>query len=293
MAIFKVPKDSGRQQYMSSVAKRLVNMGMSLPDHVVEEGKMWYPAVHEATAKGSKDIGISTSQGSGIVAAVSPNMDFERNNINALQEITNIDKSGWNMISRSASQIDPTTGRQARRIPEVTEMLREVAPSLGAAYDTSLLKARRILHGEQWRDVLKLETGPKTYRFAGNIENPYKDTGVTVDGRHHDIVANSMRPWTNFERGISSANTRSGRPTRYEDIEEITRIASNRISQRDPRFAGIQPHDKQAILWVGGKWIETQGGAKKKGPTRQGQQYTTGLGGPLSRDAHFWRRSGS
>jgi hypothetical protein len=263
-------------------------MGLSLPDHIVEEGKMWYPAVHAATVKGSKDIGISSSQGSGIVAAVSPNMDFERNNINALQEITNIDKSGWDMIQRSASQIDPKTGNRAKRIPEISEMLKEVAPSLGAAYDTSLLKARRILNGEQWRDVLSLRTGPKTFRFAGNIEDPFSDTGVTVDGRHHDIVANSMRPWTDFERGISSAGLESGRPTRYEDIEEITRLATNRMSKRDSRFAGIHPHDAQAIFWVGGKFIETQGGARRVGPKREGQQYTTALGGPLRRDAHFW-----
>jgi hypothetical protein len=282
MAVFDVPKDN-RQQYMSSVASRLATMGMHLPDHLVESGKRWYPEVHETVKAQAPSLGISASQGAGIVAAVSPNMDFDNRNIKALEQIGNIDKSGWDMIYRSASRRTPDN-RQMKRIPEVTEMLREVAPSLNSSYDASLVNAHRIMHGEQWRDVL---TGPKTFRFAGNIENPFEQRGVTVDGRHHDIVANAMYPWTDFERGISSF--RKSRPTRYEDIESVTSIANKAVQRRDSRFAGALDHDLQAILWLGGKFIETQGGVYQKGPARTGQPYTTARGTPLKRDKEFWQ----
>jgi hypothetical protein len=286
MAFFTVPKDK-RQQFMSSAASRLTRMGVQLPDHVVEEGMRWYPTVHDTVRQQAPQAGLTPSQGFGVVAAVSPNMDFDARNIKALEEIGNIDSSGWDMIQRSA-QRDPSTGRQRPRIPEVTEMLKEVAPSISGAYDPSLVKARRIMSGEQWRDVLTLRSAPKTHHFAGNLENPYEDTGVTVDGRHHDIVANQMLSWTDVDRGIDSAGLTRGR-SRYEDIEDITKLSTRRLSSRDPRFAGAHPHDVQAALWVGGKFIETQGGRYRKGPKREGQAYTTYRGDPLSRDAEFWR----
>lgn len=273
-------------QRSAATARRLVNMGMHLPDHVVSEGRQWYPAVHEAT---SKHVGTETAEGAkissihqaaGIVAAVSPSMEFEGRNIHALTELRGMGREHWDVIKESASQ--------KKRTPEARSMLREVAPSMSTQSDRNLLKAHRLLHGEQWSEVLPLQTAPKTHHFALNIAEPDRDTGVTVDGRHHDITANSMQGWTQ-SRGISSAGLKSGKRSRYEVMEDITRTATRRLSSEDPRFGGTQPHDVQAVLWVGGKWIERGGDAtRKQGPTRQGQPYTTGMGTPLA-SQQFWK----
>lgn len=304
MAIFDVPKRTGPEdktpeKFMTATARRLVNMGMSLPAHIVQSGRQWYPRVHDIarsavgleTVEGRR-IG-STATASGIIAAVSPNLEFEERNAHALSQLGNLDTSDWEMVKRSSEAKQPGTSKQAPRHPEVTAMLKEKAPSLSASYDSGLLKAHRLLSGEQLHDVLPLSTAPKTHHFALNILNPHEDTGVTVDFRHHDIVANQMLPPKMTGRGISSAGLKTpGRTTRYEDIENITRMATKRISKMDERFQGIQPHDMQAILWMGGKHIETLGGARKVGVARKGQPYTTPTGRPLPRDAHFWTGAG-
>lgn len=260
-------------------------MGMSLPSHLIEEGRIWYPSVHDASAKfinqetaeGRKVSNIH--QAAGVVAAVSPSMDFGGKNIKALEELRGMGKEHWDVIRGSSANNG--------RTDEAKAMLKEVAPSMVSASDRDLLKAHRILSGEQWHDVLPITSAPKTHHFALNIAEPYRDTGVTVDGRHHDIIVNQMLPWKDTDRGISSARLASGKPTRYETMENITRIAANSAARRDERFAGIHPHDMQAILWVGGKWIETRGGVMKKGQRRVGQAYTTGRGKPLA-EHQFW-----
>lgn len=277
--------DSPSPQRSAATARRLVNMGLNLPDHIVEEGKEWYPAVHEATGK---FVGQETAEGhkitnihqaAGVVAAVSPSMNFEDRNIHALTELQGMGREHWDVVRGSAQ------GR--KRSPEASAMLKEVAPSMATQTDSQLLKAHRILKGEQWHEVIPLQGSPKTHHFTSNIAEPGRDTGVTVDGRHHDIVANNMQGWEQ-NRGISSAGLKSGKRSRYEAIEGITRAATTRASAEDKRFAGIQPHDMQAVLWVGGKWIERGGDAtRKQGPTRVGQPYTSGSGHPLA-SQQFW-----
>jgi len=299
MAFFDVPKSTGPddktpEQFMANTARRLVTMGMHLPNHVIESGRQWYPVVHEAA---KKTVGMDTAEGrrikdistaGGIIAAVSPNLDFDSRNIHAVTELAGLDSSDWDMIRRSATAKQADGKTQAPRNPEVAAMLREKAPSLVSSYDTGLVKAHRLLSGDQLRDVLPRASAPKTSHFADNIINPFEDTGVTVDYRHHDIVANQMMS-PKASRGISTADLKTaGRRTRYEDIEHITRLASTLAGKRDERFRGILPHDMQAILWMGGKHIETQGGARRVGPARKGQPYTTETGAPLPRDAHFW-----
>lgn len=285
MPYFEYPKEDGpkRRRQFTATAVRLSNMGMHLPAHIVEEGLQWYPTVHEVAREGAKDVGITQSQASGIIAATSPNLEFDRN-VNAVAQLAGLSKSDWEMVGRSASRRTPDN-QLMPRLPEVTSMLREKAPSLVGSYDANLVKARRILHGEQWREVLE---SPKAHHFAGNIENPGIDTGVTVDFRHADIIANQMYPAKDKGRGIEAWRNPGGTLTRYEHMENITRAAAERASRRHPLFKGIMPHDMQAILWVGGKWIEKRGNTRSRGVPRRGQPYTTATGAPLARD-EFWR----
>jgi hypothetical protein len=260
----------------------MVNMGMHLPDSVVEAGMEWYPAVHETVKAQSPDVGLTTVQGAGIVAAVSPNMDFDARNIRALEEIRNISPDLWKGIHRSASRRDSTTGLVKPRLSGIKDELKEVAPSLAGAYDQSLVKAHRILQGQQVGDVLSMRTAPKTGTFARNIADP----------RSGDVVANIRRPWE-LNRGLESAQLPSGRETRYESHERAHVEAGKQLTANDPRYAGATPKDIQAIMWLGAKGIErsqpTQRGTPRvQGERRAGQPYVTPSGQPLERDSHFW-----
>lgn len=264
--------------------QRTSNFALSLPDNVVEEGMRWYPAVHETTARQSKESGLSLAQGAGIVAAVSPNMDFDNHNINAFGEIGNLTGEHWKMIERSASQprIRQSDGstKSAKRLAEVSAMLSEVAPSLSRATDRNLIDAQRIYQGkEDVFDVLNSKTGPKRNRFARNIINPNDPVPVTIDGRQADIIANQYRPWTWSGRGISSADLPTGKTTRYETHEEVMRRAAGVVRNQHPLMRDINAAGLQAVTWVGGKaheqaWPTKSGKPRSKGVSRRGQRYT-------------------
>lgn len=272
-------------QLFSSVAQRLTNMGLQLPQHVIDEGRNWYPAVHETVRRQAAQGGLTLEQGAGIVSAVSPNMDFENRNIKALEEIHNLDASDWDMINRQ----NPT----AAKTPEVTALLKEKAPSMSAGYILGLQKAHRLLSGEQWQSVLPRRSAPKTHSFATNIINPHEAGPVTVDFRHADIIANMMNS-AKYGRGISSAGLTRGQ-SRYENYEDLTRLAHSRLTSgkyADPRFSGIHPHDLQAILWIAGRHIERNldpvriANPRSSGVPRRGQPYITHGGRPLVGDWH-------
>ena len=291
-------------QQFGAVVNRLVNMGMHLPDSVVERGMGWYPTVRETVATQSQDAGLTRSQGAGIVSAVSPNVEFASRNIKALEQIQNVSPEGWDMVHRSASRRYPTghpdAGKQMERLPEVSAMLKEVVPSLAGGYDQGLTKAHRILQGQEWRNVLG--GAPKTYSFADNLEDP-ASTMTTVDGRFHDIIANKRVDW-HVTRGLGKADrgrglTGVGRSsyrrgeTRYNSMERATDATTEQLVERDPRYAGATSKDVQATLWVGGEGVErsqlTQKGTPRDvGEPRRGQPYVTPSGQPLERDSRFW-----
>lgn len=233
-----------------------------------EAGMNWYGNVHDAIRKS----GLGVHRGAGVVAAVSPNMDFETNNIQALSDIQNLSQRHWDMINAAAGE--------KKRPQEVTDMLREVAPSMAHAPARGVINAGRIMHGEDYNEVLDRRTAPKTNSFAHNLEHPNRRGFTTIDGREADIVVDAMRPWgspKNKEgkypegtpspsRGISSAATKTGKTTRYEQYSGYHEALSLEL--------GILPHQLQAVAWLGGKQAERGfDPARKKGDPRRGQSY--------------------
>tara|TARA_Y100000031_G_scaffold138210_1_gene163937 strand:+ start:42 stop:281 length:240 start_codon:yes stop_codon:yes gene_type:complete len=76
-------------------------------------------------------------------------------------------------------------------------------------------------------------------------------------------------------------------------MERATDVATERLVERDPRYAGASSKDIQATLWVGGEGIERstptkKGTPRKEGEHRRGQPYVTPSGHPLERDSRFW-----
>jgi hypothetical protein len=242
---------------LRAAAQNIHNVYNATPEDVRASGKDWYRNVNEATEKGIRGSSLNIHQGAGLVAAVSPNMDWEKNNIDALGELRSLNKAQWGRIREGDRS--PLDGMSISRAPQ-----------------GGLLKAHRIMHGEEDPDeVLNRRTAPKTNSFMHNIAEPEVNGHVTIDGRAHDIAANRLQPWESG-RGIQSAGLKTGKSTRYEHFENAYRIAANSIGKEHGN--DLLPHEVQAITWEGGKKIERSaptksGKPRTKGVTRVGQPY--------------------
>jgi len=260
------PDGSGLANMSSPQSQRLAatniaNVYDRTPADQQAAGRLWYPKVHDATAKGARQLNLPVHHAAGIVAAVSPNMDWDKNNIDAFSELSSLKPHEWATIHAAHG------GNEAAKAA-VKPMLK--GKGISAAPVANLVKAHRIMSGEHPDVVLPQRTAPKTNAFARNIADPGTHGPVTIDGRAHDIAVNSLRPWK-VGRGIDSAATPTGKTTRYEHFENAYRTAASAV--------GEAPHDMQAITWVGGKARERAGVTKagtprKVGVQRVGQAYT-------------------
>ena len=256
---------------------------MASPESVAS-GKVWYPKVHEAVTKG---IGGGRSAflrgqsnrhlaGSGLVAAVSPNMDWERSNIDAFQELKSIKSHEWDRIMAAPSQHEEGRGSRSgqRRMQEAKDVV--AGMSISSASISNLQKAGRIIRGESVEDVLPPRSAPKTFSFAHNIHDPSDPRYTTIDGRAFDTLANRMHPWETG-RGISSSQLKRG-VSRYEHAANVFKTLGLGI--------GVNPSEVQAITWEGVKQdVERRGRTRKQGPERLGQPYFHPLTGePVAHD---------
>lgn len=252
------PSTVDRDPTRRTMVRRLRNIYEATPDEVREAGENWYGNVHDAVHKAvSATPGRTMLHGAGVVAAVSPNMDWERNNINAFDELSSLSGRQWDAVHRSAAAPGPRTDAAREALHGL---------SISSASDRNLMKAHRIwVAGENPDEVLPRSTAPKTNSFMHNIASPHVAGPVTSDGRHSDILADGMRPWE-YDRGISSGANKRGTPTRYERYEDATRAAA--------KGAGILPHQMQAVVWEQGKRIERGfDPTRSKGDVRVGQSY--------------------
>lgn len=251
--------DVDNDPHPGTVTRRLLRIYDSAVERNPEtaaKGMHWYEAVHDAAAAAGRSSGKGTRAAAGVVAAVSPNMDWERNNIGAFDEIDALSHQDWKTIVHSA--------QQGTRTDEAREALRGYG--ISAAGDRALLKAHLIWHGgRDPEEVLPRQTAPKTNSFFHNINDVGKTPVVTIDGRAADEVVDAMRPWSG-SRGIASAATKTGKTTRYEEYEDHYRRAA--------RLRGVQPHQMQAVTWEEGKNVERNyNPERKQGDMRAGQSY--------------------
>lgn len=209
----------------------------------IADGLTWYRRVNEAAARDARGTSTNLEGAAGIVAAVSPSMDWEGNNMHAVRELHTLTSADWREIA--AGDRSPVRGM-----------------SMSSATTKNLLKAHRILAGESPALVLDIRTAPKTHSFFRNIFDPSTGEFVTIDGRAHDIAVNRMVQWRT-DRGISSASNVRGTQTRYEFLAECYIRAAREL--------GILPHQLQAITWEQGKRIEKSGLTKSGKPRRNGQ----------------------
>ena len=268
---------------MRTMMRRTRNIYHAAPDEVKEVGMQWYDKVHNAAQKAVRGVpGRDVTHAAGVIAAVSPNMDWERDNIAAFDELKGLKSRQWEAIHESANQapIIGTDGkrRKAPRSEAAEEALQGL--SLAKAPDSNLVKAHRIwVKGEDTNLVIPRRTAPKTNSFADNIARPKDSKVVTVDGRDSDMTVDAARPWKD-SRGISSAALKNGNQTRYESYEEST--------QRVAAQENIRPNQLQAIKWEMGKIIERNHDPERvQGSARRGQSYQQSLSPSEGRSASF------
>lgn len=262
--------------YAIEAAKRNVIHSIRTASPEMQEfGSQWYPKVHEAVSKGVTGGNFLSSQfdkhlaGSALVAAVSPNMDWDKANIDAFGELRSIDTEGWAKIMAGDRSVYK-------------------GMSISSAPLANVQKAGRIIAGEDPNDVLRYGSAPKTHSFMHNINDPSNSQFVTVDGRAFDTLNNRLMPWGSG-RGIAGSTfnpepTKSGRPrannppSRYTGAADIYREAAEHF--------GFDPSEAQAISWANMKYgLERRGAAppgvemdigddsRDQGPLRIGQPY--------------------
>ena len=273
---FPKPDLTNPTQFRASV-RHISNLHAFGSPEEHEAGRLWYPKVHDAVSSGIHRTHLSHLQGSGLVAAVSPNMNFDKNNIEAFDEMHRLNGRQWAAIAKSANT-NPGHGHQ--RTQEASDALRHHVTgrplSISAAADNALLKAHRIYSGEDPDTVMPPQTSPKTNAFTHAIHDPSGRGLTTIDGRAHDIANNEMWPWMYSGRGISSSKLPSatklkkdgtpgslfGKRSRYESFSDAYHEASG--------AADIDPHAMQASTWLTGKRIETSGTTKAGNPRTKG-----------------------
>lgn len=301
--------DLGHPEQFHAVVQNISNVYYATPHQIREAARPWYEHVNEGVAKGVRRTSMSPRAGAGIVAAVSPAMDFESRNIHALTEIKRFTMKDWDVIHASNDEAErkraenrpvraanlaekkaadkegrapvyqPLPHATAGRSPEASALLKGLA--LSHTSDRFLMEGHRIMQGEDFADVMPRTSSPKRNAFGEAIDDPLgerrKAAGqvihVPIDYRAHDIGANRMIPTEYTGRGIDEADHPSGKETRYEHFEKGYRAGAEAVGE-DPELA----HQMQAITWVGGKHIETnwltqKGERAKRGAARVGQPY--------------------
>lgn len=260
----KMPDLGHEETFHFALSNFLHSVEQASPGEL-QSGQQWYPKVHEAVRKGIRGGGFLSGHsdkmlaGAGLVAAVSPNMDWEASNIHAFKELRSIKSSGWNTVmSAQEGESRRAKASQAAAKGVFTGM------SVAQASLPNLRKAGRIIQGEDPNEVLNPRGAPKTFNFMHNIADPDDHRFATIDGRAFDTMTNRMRPWE-VGRGISTANLTRG-TSRYEHSRDVVIQAASNF--------GWSPSATQAVSWEHVKQgIERQSGARKQGPARLGQPY--------------------
>lgn len=296
--------DIRNPQHAAAAVVRLANFGLSGSPSDRRAGRNWYPEAHDIVQESRG--GLSMRAASGITSALSPGSDWSARNVPALSEAVGLRPREWSDIQQShASAVSELQQRRAAgvagrwdkpsRHPDIDAMLRERAPHLVGSSNPQLLKAHRMIQGEDPDVVLPRMTSPKTNAFYHGILNPqHGGSQVPIDYRMADIAANSMRSYSTpryIDKDRPPGGSRgSGGPSNYALHENLVGAVGTVLTQRGGRaFAfGRHPLHTQAYLWHMSKQMElshpqakrTSTGAPFTGPHRTGQAYTAASGEP-------------
>jgi hypothetical protein len=192
------------QQLMQKNVDNITSLFKSATKEQRQEGVDWYKRANDIAFELGKG---DVKKGAGILSALSPAMEWNRN-IRAARELVN-------------------TGETTHQY-----------------YTSTVVKAKRILEGEDPDTLFNEKTGAKTLNFYHNIANPEDPHPVTIDRHAHDIAVG--------EKG-SMTKTLSGHLAgpRYRHFSEAYRNAAHELgipiaNQVQAVTWGTQPKGRQA-----------------------------------------------
>ena len=192
------------QQLMQKNVDNITSRFNSATKEQRQEGVDWYKKANDIAFELGKG---DVKKGAGILSALSPAMEWSRN-IRAARELVN-------------------TGETTHQY-----------------YHSTVVKAKRILEGEDPDTLFNEKTGAKTLNFYHNIANPEDPLPVTIDRHAHDIAVG--------EKG-SMTKTLSGHLAgpRYRHFSEAYRNAAHELgipiaNQVQAVTWGTQPKGRQA-----------------------------------------------
>jgi hypothetical protein len=192
------------QQLMQKNVDNITSRFKSATKEQRQEGVDWYKKANDIAFELGKG---DVKKGAGILSALSPAMEWHRN-IRAARELVN-------------------TGETTHQY-----------------YSSTVVKAKRILEGEDPDTLFNEKTGAKTLNFYHNIANPEDPHPVTIDRHAHDIAVG--------EKG-SMTKTLSGHLAgpRYRHFSEAYRNAAHELgipiaNQVQAVTWGTQPKGRQA-----------------------------------------------
>jgi hypothetical protein len=192
------------QQLMQKNVDNITSRFKSATKEQRQEGVDWYKKANDIAFELGKG---DVKKGAGILSALSPAMEWHRNI------------------------------RSARELVKTGETTHQY-------YSSTVVKAKRILEGEDPDTLFNEKTGAKTLNFYHNIANPEDPHPVTIDRHAHDIAVG--------EKG-SMTKTLSGHLAgpRYRHFSEAYRNAAHELgipiaNQVQAVTWGTQPKGRQA-----------------------------------------------
>jgi hypothetical protein len=221
----------------------------------LEEGMQWYSKAHDFAAGLAQKYGIDEDHAAAVVAALSPQTDWDRNQrlAEAVMDITH-NRNGQTFqfndvgISKLASKGIDVSAYKGRTFGAPGEqpvsslppkVLAIAHPDLKEQSSDNNLKALQLAQGA---DIDKTLGGAKVRDFYNNIQDRGTAPYVTVDT--HMVRAALNDP----SRSGDEAALIMGSNQRYEIFAKAIRQASSDVQDRLP---GITPAQLQAVVWTG------------------------------------------
>jgi hypothetical protein len=172
-------------------------------------GMYWYETAHNDARAIAEKNGVTVQQACGVIAAISPGLEW-----------------GLNLI-------------QANEFVRAFKAKRKL-PQVGVYGQKNVIKAKRILQGENPYDVLPL-TGPKVRAFYYCISEPLTAESVCID-RHARCLA--------YYKLSDRTATSIVRPAEFRRLAAVYAQLASEL--------GLRPHQLQAITWVTWKRIVSE-----------------------------------
>lgn len=228
---------------------------------VYDEAKNWYVDAHEKAVGMAKATGYTEEQAAGMIAAMSPQVHWNRINTEGQLVYPNLEQAttiAWALKIDATVEINQglvdglmkydkytnfsnMLGQKLKLSQMTPDQAGYVLKPLVQAYPANVAKAVRIARGEAPADVLG---GAKVRSFYSNLMWPKEPSGVTVDtwmirtltGRKdldiHQLHVLITSPSSNGLKGIGS----------YPYMAEMLNTVAKKYN--------ILPQEAQAIVWT-------------------------------------------